>query len=55
MVGGLATYKALTPTHELASPSAARVESVARFPIGRTNIVAIIPSTGEVIRISRHS
>jgi hypothetical protein len=55
MVGGLATYKALTPSRDQVSPSPIRVESAARFAIGRTNIIAIVPSTGEAIRISRHS
>ena len=55
MIGGLATYRALTPSRDQVSPSPARVESAARFAIGKTNIVVIVPSTGEVIRVSRHS
>jgi hypothetical protein len=55
MVGGLATQRALAPAGDQISPPAVHAQSAAGLVASKTNVVVIDPTTGEVIRVPRHS
>lgn len=54
-IGGYVTQKALTPTGSEVSRPAARAQSEARSVFGMANVIALDPTTGRVVHISRHT
>jgi hypothetical protein len=54
-IGGYTTQKALAPAGDEISRPAVRVQSKARSVPGMANVIAVDPTTGKVVLITRHA